>query len=503
MASLFGGSTTTSKPSLTINVQASNAASQPQQAGGLFGSTQPAQGGSLFGSSTSQPQQTGFGQSTQQPAQGGGPFGASTNQPQQQTGGLFGQSTQQPAQGGGLFGASTQQQPQQQQQPSLGGSLFGSTTTQQPAQQGGGLFGNTQQNAPQAGGLFGSSTQQPQQQSNSLFGGSLQQQPQQGGGLFGASNMQQQQQQQPQQQASLFGSLGASTNQSQNLGGSLWQPGNLAPRNPPCNSYAAALISNCFIGEKSIPEQIFTILEKWSPESSNCSFQHYFYNHVNPDLVPYFAPAPGEDESKWEEALAKKPSPGSIPTLARGFKAVGDRLEKSTMAVSQLQMRMHEINDSLANMMQTHELTVSVRTADARRRHMALSQRCLALATKVQVLRSRGYALDGAEEALKQKLVELEKSAFDPVLSGRQEEVWARLSDLRDRAMLLQEETDKLGKDGKADEDEALDEETMKQIRKILHDYDSQLTHLKKELDSIKSEFELWESDSRQPVRGR
>lgn len=246
-----------------------------------------------------------------------------------------------------------------------------------------------------------------------------------------------------------------------------------------------------------------TVAQKWHPDSPNCLMQHHFYNAVNPATVPYFGPEPGEDEKKWEEALAKKPFPGSVPILARGFKAVGNRLEMSTNAVSMLQTRMHEINNALTKMMQNHELTVSVRIADARRRHAALSQRCLTLATKVQVLRNRGYALDRAEEALKQKLMQLEKDAFDPVLSGRQEEIWARLSDLRERALLLQEESGKLGTNGRPDDDEQLDEDTIKAIRKLLHDYDSQLGHLKNELESIKADFEGWESDKAQPARGR
>lgn len=344
--------------------------------------------------------------------------------------------------------------------------------------------------------MFGASTQP--QQAGGLFG-STTQQPQQGGGLFGASTAQQQQP----TQGSLFGSLGASASRPQAYGSSLWQPGaSYAPR------------------EKSIPEQIFTILEKWSPESPNCVFQHYFYNSVDPKLIPYYGPAPGEDEKKWEEALAKKPSEGSIPTLAKGFAAVGNRMEFATKAVEQLQRRMHEINNSLTANMQNHELKITVRAAEARRRHTTLSQRCLALATKVQVLRNRGYQMDSAEEALKLKLAQLEKSAYDPVLNGRQEEIWARLSELRERAMLLQEESEKLGKAAKGDQEGAIDEDTMKAIKKVkylpfpfmsrltngkfqlLNDYDSQLVHLKKELDSIDTDFGSWEKD-KEPTRGR
>ncbi|KAF2097412.1 putative nuclear pore protein NUP57, partial [Rhizodiscina lignyota] len=368
----------------------------------------------------------------------------------------------------------------QQQQPTLGGGLFGGSTTQQPAQQGGGLFGNTQQNASQGGGLFGASTQPQQQQQGGLFG-STTQQPQQGGGLFAGSIGQQQQP----AQGSFLGSFGASANRPQ-AGNSLWKPGaTMVPR------------------EKSIPEQIYTLLEKWSPESPNSVFQHYFYNSVDPKLVPYFGPAPDEDEKKWEEALAKKPSEGSIPIQAKGFAGVGVRMQYAAKATEELQRRMHEINSSLTANMENHDLKTTVRVADARRRHMALSQRCLALATKVQVLRNRGYAMDNAEEVLKQKLAILEKGAYDVVLNGKQEEIWARLSDLRERASLLKEESDKIGKIAKADSDGSIDDDTMKAIKKLLNDYDSQLSHLKKELESIQTDFEGWENDNQEVARRR
>lgn len=172
--------------------------------------------------------------------------------------------------------------------------------------------------------------------------------------------------------------------------------------------------------------------------------------------------------------------------------------------------------------MQNHDLAVSVRAADAKRKHIALSQRCLALATKVQVLRNRGYAMDGAEEELKKRLVLLEKGAFDPVLSGRQEEIWARMSGIRARAKMLQEEQERLGgRVNGAEEGEVLDEASMAMVKKVsivdrlvsngtseanksqlLTDYDEQLTHLKKELDATQKEFEEWDTNSRPVANG-
>lgn len=209
------------------------------------------------------------------------------------------------------------------------------------------------------------------------------------------------------------------------------------------------------------------ILEKWSPESGSCQFQHYFYNHVQAEAVPYYAPAPGEDESEWEEALAKKPDEGAIPVLCRGFSALGNRLRVQVQSVSSLQQRLHEINNSLAAMLQNHDLEISVRIVDAKRRHVALSQRCLQLATKVQLLRNRGYAMDSAEEELRQKLLELEKRAFDPLLSGRQEEIWARMVGIRARARMLQEEMEKSGNKDTRNPQDGLSDEVLPKVKKV------------------------------------
>jgi nuclear pore complex protein Nup54 len=143
----------------------------------------------------------------------------------------------------------------------------------------------------------------------------------------------------------------------------------------------------------------------------------------------------------------------------------------------------------------------------------------------VQVLRNRGYALDGAEEELKGRLEKLEKSAFEPVVGGRQEELWARMTIVRERARTLKAEMERLGAGGASAGDGSgeIDEGTMEKVRQvsltrpshliieevrrtfadvicvmqILTDYDAQLAHLRKELDMINKEFEDWTASER------
>lgn len=209
------------------------------------------------------------------------------------------------------------------------------------------------------------------------------------------------------------------------------------------------------------------LAQKWDPTSPSCPFNHYFYNRVPEEQVPYYAPGPAEDATKWEEALKNKPSANVIPVLAQGPLALGRRLEIQAMTIRALQAKLHELNEVLTKRLQAHDLQYSVRAQEARRKHVVLSRRCLALATKAQVLRNRGYALDGTEEQLRLKLNMLEKIAFDPMLSGRQEEIWAKMSVLRDRAQILKTETERLSKDMSAGKENPLDDDQMKKIEKV------------------------------------
>lgn len=76
--------------------------------------------------------------------------------------------------------------------------------------------------------------------------------------------------------------------------------------------------------------------------------------------------------------------------------------------------------------------------------------------------------MDEAEEELKKKLADLERSVFDPSLTGREEEIWARMLAIREHSKRLQSEIEKAGA-AKAPEQEGeeLDESTMKTAKKV------------------------------------
>jgi len=97
--------------------------------------------------------------------------------------------------------------------------------------------------------------------------------------------------------------------------------------------------------------------------------------------------------------------------------------------------------------------------------------------------------MNGNEEDLKAKLQELERSAFDPGLAARGDEIWARMMGIRERVKVIREEMVKRGGEG----GEELDEITIKRSQKILEDYSIQLSHLRKELEGVAEDLTEWE----------
>jgi nuclear pore complex protein Nup54 len=215
--------------------------------------------------------------------------------------------------------------------------------------------------------------------------------------------------------------------------------------------------------QKPILEQFRLVTEKWDPASPSCVFKHHFYNKVDEAHIPFYKPQPHEDPREWEEALQNKPAPGFMPVLCSGYAGLADRLKTQKRAISEFNTRLHQVNGSLDAILQRHELETEVRALAARRRQTAISERCLALAAKVQILRNRGYALSGDEDDLKNRLQTLEREVQDPALGAREEELWSRLIVLRGYSDRLNKELDKpAGQDG-----EALDPDTEAKAKRV------------------------------------
>lgn len=213
--------------------------------------------------------------------------------------------------------------------------------------------------------------------------------------------------------------------------------------------------------------QIMIVKDKWEATSRNSPFRTYLYNNVGEESAPFFQPGQNDDENKWEEALKKRPGPGYVPILVQGFWELGKRAQRQRDFLTMMQSRLHEINNALTELLSRHDLNISVKIAACRRKHKVLSQRCLALAAKTQLLRNRGYAMDQAEEELAKKLFQLERGVFDPSLNGRAEEIWARMLAIRENTKRLQHEVERTSEETNEDTDDSLDEAALKTAKKV------------------------------------
>lgn len=213
--------------------------------------------------------------------------------------------------------------------------------------------------------------------------------------------------------------------------------------------------------------QMMIVKDKWDPVHRTSPFRTYLYNFVGEDQSPFYQPGPEDDETKWEDALRKRQDAGYVPVLAKGFLDLGMRAQRQKDLLSIIQARLHEINNGLTALLSRHDLKISVKIADCRRKHIVLSQRCLALAAKTQVLRNRGYAMDDVEEELKKKLQQLERAVFDPSITGRTEEIWARLLAIREQSKRLQAELDRDGASTGSSGGDGLDESAIKAAKKV------------------------------------
>jgi nuclear pore complex protein Nup54 len=163
-------------------------------------------------------------------------------------------------------------------------------------------------------------------------------------------------------------------------------------------------------------------------------------------------PGPEDDEDKWEEAVSKRPGPEWVPLVLRGFLEMGRKAQLQTEAMQRCNMILQEINNSLDIQLDIHRQKVAARLAEAKRRQLAISRRTLALAVKVQILRNKGYVMDNAEEELKAKLEKLEREVFDPSREAREQEIWARMLGIRERAKRLKIEMENLAPAANANE---------------------------------------------------
>ncbi|QSL66187.1 hypothetical protein MERGE_000562 [Pneumocystis wakefieldiae] len=241
----------------------------------------------------------------------------------------------------------------------------------------------------------------------------------------------------------------------------------------------------------SIVDQLQRLKNAWDPTHPDCAFQYYFYNRVPIDQVALYVKPSHHNQQKWDEAIAKRPENSVVPALAVGFSDIQKRVQLQEQQIITYRVRMHEIINKLKEISQKHDLSTTVKISDTTLRHLELSRRSLALAAKVQILKGRGYALQPEEENLKQRLIELSKSLNDPGVFGKINELWARMTFVREKAKSIEE-----ARQGKIimNINWRRDEEQLDKITKVLSDQHAGILYvvniLKNDLNEVDKALE-------------
>lgn len=199
-------------------------------------------------------------------------------------------------------------------------------------------------------------------------------------------------------------------------------------------------LTECPATNSGVLADIQKVYNKWDKNSSDCEFKHYFYNQYPPEIASTIQKPDGDDQKAWDKAYAERPNSGAVPVLAYGFAELSQRVRAQDEQIAKYRIVLHSIHDTLNKIQQRHELINSLKLDHCRRRHVELARRALSLAAKVQVLKNRGYALQPDEEVLKKRLETLSKDVGDPGIWGRLNEIWARMTVVRERAKKMEEE---------------------------------------------------------------
>ncbi|AOA65005.1 Nuclear pore complex FG-nucleoporin component [Komagataella phaffii CBS 7435] len=368
----------------------------------------------------------------------GGLFGNNASNANNTTsGGLFGNANANPNNGntnnagsGGLFGGNNN---------TASGGLFGNKGTSTNS---GGLFGtsntgNTTNTGAPSGGLFGSTNNTGT--SSGLFGGNTSTNTSNtAGGLFG-NNANTNANNQVNNNVPTSAQPSFAWSQQQKS-----QPSN-ALQQMQSNQAVATFNNNSNNYTPTITDQIIKVKNSWDPSSPNCMLKTHFYNKLpsNESLANVQRP---QDElpEEWEKAMSNRPTKyNSIPVKAKGFDDLLTRANTQTEHVRQSRIILNTINDNLTDLGEKHDLNTSARLTECKVKYKNLSKKLLRLAIILSVLKSRGYPLSTDEEHLKLEFEKLFNTLNDPAGLGRTNELWGRLSNLRERAKNLSQQQQK------------------------------------------------------------
>ncbi|KAI7901449.1 nucleoporin complex subunit 54-domain-containing protein [Cokeromyces recurvatus] len=468
---------------------------------GGFGTTQTSTANTGFGTQASTaPSTTGFGgfgtTSTSTPAFGTNtatstPFGASTG---------FGNATSTAPSTGFSFGNTTPSAPATSgtgftignnsttttTTPSTGFSFGNSSTALNTSKPAFGGFGTTTTTSAPSTGLFGSTAT-----TNTGFGGfganktgfNLTTNTGGNNSLFGANKP----------TTSLFGNTGFGFQQQQQQ-----QNSNVVNQQRAQQLYQIlsqidqeerAKSKTTITSEDYKPEHVWHALALlkswWDPKSPHCRFKYYFYNVVSPQEVQLYQRPADHDEAAWNAAQAANPDPKTrVPALAIGFDDVRKRMEEQHKLNEAHNAKLEEIKTILNKIQKMSQLETPVKLEEYKRRHMQTTQRVIKFLKYAQVLRNKGLSITPDEEMMRARLENIQEQL------QRSDQFRSKLSQLWAQLQLIKESGRKYGKIDGVDEWDAVSEENMNGITKILQEQNNGVEHIIEVLETDAKEID-------------
>ncbi|KAG2235825.1 hypothetical protein INT48_003937 [Thamnidium elegans] len=295
-----------------------------------------------------------------------------------------------------------------------------------------------------------------------------------GGGFGTTANLQQQQQQQQQRDQQIYQLLAQVDEESR-------------------KASAPSITSDQYEPE-NVWHALAVLKSWWDPKSPNCRFKHYFYNVVAANEVQLYQKPADQDQAQWDEAQKVNPDKTTmVPALAVGFEDVEKRMEQQRLLCEAHNAKLVLMQDILKKVQLKDMLETATKLAEYKRRHMEAAQRVIKFLKYTQVLRNKGLSITPEEEEMRTRFENIQDQL------QRSEQFHGKLSQLWAQLQLIKESGRKYGKIDGVDEWDAVSENDMRCITKILEEQDNGVQHIieviKKDTTDIDMLRKGWRGD--------
>ncbi|KAG7835252.1 hypothetical protein KL943_002567 [Ogataea angusta] len=187
----------------------------------------------------------------------------------------------------------------------------------------------------------------------------------------------------------------------------------------------------------TIADQLTKVKNSWDANSNQCLMKTFVYNKVPQEYNNYERPA-DEYAEDWENAMKLRPRGyNTLPVRIKGFEDLLNRSNLQIEHIRKSRVLLNNINSNLVNLGDKHDLDSLNRLSQCKIKQKQLDLKLLRIAINLTVLKYKGYQLTNDEEKLISQFKELVKSVDDPIGLNRSNELWARLSNLKQRLINL------------------------------------------------------------------